>query len=163
MKIKKNETELPLNGCGCQMPCNLPCSTAHSAAKLNSISAAAMHNKRGRLTVCVCVCCKCVGCNGGNNDEMGPSGNLSPTPAMNFPPMKKGRAMPGSLCDVLLCVILTELAAAAAENCTTIADLLVGQIKFRIFDQRMANIIFLAVSKVHLVSKKKKRQISIYV
>jgi len=86
---------------------------------------------------------------------MGPSGNLSPTPAMNFPPMKKGRAMPGSLCDVLLCVILTELAAAAAENCTTIADLLVGQIKFRIFDQRMANIIFLAVSKVHLVSKKK--------
>jgi len=99
-----------------------------------------MHNKKGVSgATMVCkggqdyVCCKCVGC---NNDEMGPSGNLSPTLAMNFlhyttpfPPKKAGAAVkgvrenPGSMCDVLLCVILTELAAAAAENCTTIADL----------------------------------------
>jgi len=49
---------------------------------------------------------------------MGPSGNLSPTLAMNFlhyttpfPPKKAGAAVkgvrenPGSMCDVLLCVI----------------------------------------------------------
>lgn len=113
-----------------------------------------MHNKRGRLTVCVCVL-QVRRLQRGQQRRNGAIWQSISNARHEFSPMKKGRAMPGSLCDVLLCVILTELAAAAAENCTTIADLLVGQIKFRIFDQRMANIIFLAVSKVHLVSKKK--------
>lgn len=54
------------------------------------------------------------------------------------------------MCDVLLCVILTELAAAAAENCTTIAE------KFRIFDQRMASA--LAIFKVREEGQGKRKE-----